>query len=359
VVIVRKRYCPILLLLFLSPFTLAIDVPLENYTYNSTDGNTTTYVYFSEEVDVTPFEEDTFLFNVPVINNSEQLGHFKWKSIQRLLYLNETSFGEDVYFIIVLRKKLNESELTDIASTYNVTLDIAAYKSTIGGGETPWPPDNDALSDLEIDVAEFQETYNNLTNFTLVEGYVAAKAHGSIFDVLDLLYDNATYNIDPGPHDLNNEFDNSSSTPTTHIYSEYSNLTSCNDSLRTSSNDVDGDLFAVCEGDCNDNNADVHPGASELWDGVDNDCDGEVDEGVVNCVGVQPNYAGDWNVSVNTTCNETEVTLSSGADVIINENIELFLDNTTLYLDQSPGDDAVIWLDGILKLLDSITDWLT
>jgi hypothetical protein len=78
-----------------------------------------------------------------------------------------------------------------------------------------------------------------------------------------------------------------------------------------------------------------------------------------HCAGINPPLSGDWNVSANTTCNETEVTLSSGADVIINENIELFLDNTTIYLDQSPGDDAVIWLDGILKLLDSITDWLT
>lgn len=30
-------------------------------------------------------------------------------------------------------------------------------------------------------------------------------------------------------------------------------------------------------GDCNDNNAAIHPGVSEVCDGVDNDCDGEVD----------------------------------------------------------------------------------
>jgi len=48
--------------------------------------------------------------------------------------------------------------------------------------------------------------------------------------------------------------------------------------------DVDGDTFldATFGGDdCDDTNATVFPGAAELWDGVDNDCDGVVDNGFV------------------------------------------------------------------------------
>lgn len=43
--------------------------------------------------------------------------------------------------------------------------------------------------------------------------------------------------------------------------------------------DVDGDGYARCANDCDDTNADARPGGTEVCDGVDNDCDGTVDEG--------------------------------------------------------------------------------
>ncbi len=43
--------------------------------------------------------------------------------------------------------------------------------------------------------------------------------------------------------------------------------------------DSDGDGWSATGGDCNDGNGGVFPGAAEVADGVDQDCDGAIDEG--------------------------------------------------------------------------------
>ena len=43
---------------------------------------------------------------------------------------------------------------------------------------------------------------------------------------------------------------------------------------------LDGDGQAECDGDCDDGDPLTYDGAAEQCDGLDNDCDGAVDEGV-------------------------------------------------------------------------------
>jgi hypothetical protein len=50
-------------------------------------------------------------------------------------------------------------------------------------------------------------------------------------------------------------------------------------SLTVGEEDADRDTFTVDEGDCNDNDPAIHPDATEICDGVDDNCNGTVDEG--------------------------------------------------------------------------------
>lgn len=47
--------------------------------------------------------------------------------------------------------------------------------------------------------------------------------------------------------------------------------------------DGDGDMVSACDGDCSDNDASVFPGAVELCDGADNDCNGQTDDPFASC----------------------------------------------------------------------------
>ncbi|MBI2411001.1 MAG: putative metal-binding motif-containing protein [Candidatus Kerfeldbacteria bacterium] len=50
--------------------------------------------------------------------------------------------------------------------------------------------------------------------------------------------------------------------------------------LAVTPSDLDADGWTVKVGDCNDLQPEIHPAAAEVCDGIDNNCDGAVDEGV-------------------------------------------------------------------------------
>ncbi len=99
--------------------------------------------------------------------------------------------------------------------------------------------------------------------------------------------------------------------------------------------DADGDGFPACE-DCDDAAAAVSPNATEICDGIDNDCNGEVDEdGAVGgsmwyldkdndgygdpAVAVSACSAPTGNVADNSDCDDLDVAVNPGASELCND----------------------------------------
>ncbi len=74
--------------------------------------------------------------------------------------------------------------------------------------------------------------------------------------------------------------------------------------------DQDGDGYTTCTGDCNDFNAAVHPGAPEICNGVDDNCDGRIDEGF--------DQDGDGYKTCTGDCNDANPAIHPGAVEICN-----------------------------------------
>jgi len=70
-----------------------------------------------------------------------------------------------------------------------------------------------------------------------------------------------------------------------------------------------GDTLA----DCDDTNAAIHPDAEELSDGLDNNCDGQIDEGLIVCDEDGDGYENSTCTSTNIDCDDTNNLVYPGA----------------------------------------------
>ncbi len=78
--------------------------------------------------------------------------------------------------------------------------------------------------------------------------------------------------------------------------------------------DGDGDRWGPDEGDCDDDDADVYPGAHEDLDGVDDDCDGTVDDGAP-----EADNDRDGTTEAEGDCNDHDSAVGPGAPELANQ----------------------------------------
>ncbi len=85
--------------------------------------------------------------------------------------------------------------------------------------------------------------------------------------------------------------------------------------------DVDNDTYTSCNGDCDDGNASVNPDAAEVDNDVDDDCNGGVDEPWTD-------GDGDGYTPVGGDCNDDEILVNPGAIEFVGNDVDDDCDGT-------------------------------
>ena len=204
----------------------------------------------------------------------------------------------------------------DAVNTGTSALDLFDVKVTDGAGvEVPSDPEDGTVevSSLNTYYRDADEDgYGNPDDTIEAESAPA----GYVEDNTDCDDTNAAVN--PGADEVcDDQIDN-----------DCDGYTDCDDFDCTVDADGDGYNAVPCGDDCDDTNAAVNPGATEVENGIDDNCDGQIDEGFCECDFCLDLYAG-WNfISVPRTLNG-----SNDANTVFN----LVSGETCLYYDCVDG----------------------
>ncbi|MEM9546292.1 MAG: GEVED domain-containing protein [Bacteroidota bacterium] len=128
------------------------------------------------------------------------------------------------------------------------------------------------------------------------------------------------------------------------------NVSQCLVELTIFGLDADEDGFSICEGDCNDNDNAIAPGLPEVCgDNLDNNCDGQVDEGCI-CASFAQSTEFEWIESVSSNGNINSSGNDGGFGDYTAVTFEMFLGPNTIEL--TPGfagssynEFWAIWID--------------
>ncbi|MEP5611897.1 MAG: DUF4493 domain-containing protein [Cyclobacteriaceae bacterium] len=263
-------------------------VDLDDYTVIIQNENGTTHTQYDRYADIpAEVELPTGNYRVVASSNNEAAAEF-----DNPFYYGQSdlfSIDKDEFETINLTAELANMKVTVEYST-NVTSSFDTYSTVVEnttGGSLTYNETETREGYFAVDVLTIESTLT----YTKVGGEIVTVDYNGVIDnpqpkthyqiLVDALVQNGRVAINISVDGTTNDV---------------------SIGIGNAANDNDGDDVTVGEGDCDDNDPSIRPGAPELEDGLDNNCDGFVDNAVCGNGVVDFGEVCDGSATCNGTC---------------------------------------------------------